>query len=451
MEVKMSCPENRLSQLLVIPDFLSRKACDDLRGILNRLPDSAAKLLLGDLLPLEPRFEARDLTDPAAMLDAAKKSQAAAVLAMTYLPNAARLELERAKSIFDIGADLEGSAVRTLDAAAADPEFYGRVRNLITLPDELREGFDELVSLGILAEDGTLKIKREPTDDERFLLFWFHALVIQRTIFAGSLAKSNRLLSDAAQSGRLSRGLKQLFEDLPDSKFSVLDPLGRGTWAGVRLALWRVFSSPTNAQALLAKLSGSRSGSATGGTAPAKHEAIAVQQLLHERFPDDILAPGTSAVARGHRHAVTLENPTIQAPCRALVERLIRERIERHYGVEFEAIHGLYVLKYKEGGFHVPHNDSEEQRLKEGELRWVRVLPRDVSILIYLSDSSDYTGGSLYFPELYVAVRPQLGMAVTFPSDHRFVHAAEPITSGTRYAIASWISCKTPLVGAGMA
>jgi hypothetical protein len=33
-------------------------------------------------------------------------------------------------------------------------------------------------------------------------------------------------------------------------------------------------------------------------------------------------------------------------------------------------------------------------------------------------------------------------MMIAFPSDHRYIHAAEPLISGTRFAVVSWAKAK---------
>jgi hypothetical protein len=104
------------------------------------------------------------------------------------------------------------------------------------------------------------------------------------------------------------------------------------------------------------------------------------------------------------------------------------------YGQELEWFEWPDVLCYGPGGRYDPHADSENRDPSTGE--WRRVLERDFSLLVYLND--DYVGGDLEFPELGYRLRPRRGMLVAFPSDHRYLHAALPVESGTRYVIVSW-------------
>jgi predicted 2-oxoglutarate/Fe(II)-dependent dioxygenase YbiX len=71
---------------------------------------------------------------------------------------------------------------------------------------------------------------------------------------------------------------------------------------------------------------------------------------------------------------------------------------------------------------------------------WSKVIDRDLSMLIYLND--DYEGGELSFYKLNYQIRPRAGAVVMFPSDHRYLHQAEKVTKGVRYAIVSWASVR---------
>lgn len=104
------------------------------------------------------------------------------------------------------------------------------------------------------------------------------------------------------------------------------------------------------------------------------------------------------------------------------------------YGQELEWFEWPDVLCYGPGGRYDPHADSENLDPATGE--WRRVLERDFSLLVYLND--DYVGGDLEFPEIGYRLRPRRGMLVAFPSDHRYLHAALPVESGTRFVIVSW-------------
>ena len=122
------------------------------------------------------------------------------------------------------------------------------------------------------------------------------------------------------------------------------------------------------------------------------------------------------------------------------VTRSFSECVMPFFNVQLAAFEPPTVLRYGPGGKYDPHSDNElwdsQQRL------WLKTLNRDFSVLIYLNE--DFEGGNLSFPNLQYKIRPETGMLVAFPSDLRYLHAAEPLISGERFAVVSWAS-KTKL------
>ena len=108
--------------------------------------------------------------------------------------------------------------------------------------------------------------------------------------------------------------------------------------------------------------------------------------------------------------------------------------VNPNYHVKTEWYEMPHVLRYRIGGIYTKHSDSENFDKKNK--RWVKVIDRDYSIIVYLN--SDFDGGAIAFPSLNLRVQPRTGMLVTFPSDHRFLHTAESTLSGTRYALVTW-------------
>jgi PKHD-type hydroxylase len=84
--------------------------------------------------------------------------------------------------------------------------------------------------------------------------------------------------------------------------------------------------------------------------------------------------------------------------------------------------------------------DAEEQ----GFFRWhadttSTDLTRKLTIVVPLSDPSDYEGGTLEFDEGGAIRRPEQrpGVPVMFPS--WLLHRVTPVTRGRRYSMAAWI------------
>lgn len=105
-------------------------------------------------------------------------------------------------------------------------------------------------------------------------------------------------------------------------------------------------------------------------------------------------------------------------------------------GAQLDWFEAPDLMRYRSGGFYVSHADSEN--MDPENRTWEKVIDRDLSMLIYLND--DFEGGALSFYKLNYQIRPRAGAAVMFPSDQRFLHQAEEVTKGVRYAIVSWAS-----------
>jgi predicted 2-oxoglutarate/Fe(II)-dependent dioxygenase YbiX len=120
--------------------------------------------------------------------------------------------------------------------------------------------------------------------------------------------------------------------------------------------------------------------------------------------------------------------------CLAIVDDVFRHRVKQHYGVDIEWFEFPHILRYREGGNYRPHSDADKWNPQTKS--WDRTMDRDYSAIIYLN--SEFSGGTIAFPHLNLRIQPRTGMLVIFPSDHRFVHTAEPTLSGTRYALVTW-------------
>jgi len=121
-----------------------------------------------------------------------------------------------------------------------------------------------------------------------------------------------------------------------------------------------------------------------------------------------------------------------------LVRTAFTELVDQYIGEPLAWYERPQILRYNPGGFYVRHADSENQ---DPDTRtWTKTIDRDFSLLIYLND--DFKGGELCFTKFNYQIRPKAGMAVLFPSDNRYMHEAQTITKGERYAIVSWGAIK---------
>jgi hypothetical protein len=96
------------------------------------------------------------------------------------------------------------------------------------------------------------------------------------------------------------------------------------------------------------------------------------------------------------------------------------------YGIQEELIHEQYqLLKYGVGEEYRKHYDGSTH------------IGRAVSAIVYLN--SDYVGGEIEFPNFGVKIKPEPGMLILFPSNYAYAHTAHPVTSGTKYALVTWL------------
>jgi predicted 2-oxoglutarate/Fe(II)-dependent dioxygenase YbiX len=119
-----------------------------------------------------------------------------------------------------------------------------------------------------------------------------------------------------------------------------------------------------------------------------------------------------------HAHA----NPRLTGMCH---QRLLAITSERASVMAPEGVLGeMQFVRYAPGGAYVDHRDAPEGG----------ATPRVLSLVCYLND--DFRGGATVFSESGVRVQPQSGLVIAFPP--QLLHAAEPVTDGTKFAITAW-------------
>lgn len=86
---------------------------------------------------------------------------------------------------------------------------------------------------------------------------------------------------------------------------------------------------------------------------------------------------------------------------------------------------GYSMLRYQGGQEYQAHYDGSTST------------GRSVSAIVYLND--DYEGGEVEFVNFGLKIKPKAGMLLLFPSNYAYTHIAHPVTSGTKYAIVTWL------------
>jgi hypothetical protein len=109
-----------------------------------------------------------------------------------------------------------------------------------------------------------------------------------------------------------------------------------------------------------------------------------------------------------------------------LITRTIKPYVE-NLGINEPITEGenYNVLRYQTGQHYFAHYDGGTGT------------KRSVSAILYLND--DYEGGEIEFVNFGVKIKPKAGTFLLFPSNYPYRHIAHPVTSGTKYAIVTWL------------
>jgi predicted 2-oxoglutarate/Fe(II)-dependent dioxygenase YbiX len=99
----------------------------------------------------------------------------------------------------------------------------------------------------------------------------------------------------------------------------------------------------------------------------------------------------------------------------------------KEFDIKVSGNEGLNLLRYET-------NDKYEFHVDDGP-----GLERKVSCLIYLNPG-EYQGGGTTFKHFNYTISPSEPALVLFPSNYPYLHAADPIISGTKYIVVTWIS-----------
>jgi Rps23 Pro-64 3,4-dihydroxylase Tpa1-like proline 4-hydroxylase len=103
--------------------------------------------------------------------------------------------------------------------------------------------------------------------------------------------------------------------------------------------------------------------------------------------------------------------------------------IEKNYSDSFGIAYNNHdswdILKYGVGQKFTNHIDDHQD------------YHRRISLVYYMND--DYLGGEIIFPRFGIRYKPKANELLIFPSTYTYNHSVVPVTSGTRYAVVSWI------------
>lgn len=151
-----------------------------------------------------------------------------------------------------------------------------------------------------------------------------------------------------------------------------------------------------------------------------------------------IAQPGKSELMEAEYGPGRITDDVEAGPVREAINGHVRRAMEgpiaESTGRPFAWFERPQVLRYEKGGQYIMHADAEIKL--PGSRVWFKNIDRDISLLVYLNE--DFEGGGLEFVHFNYTYRPRAGDLVYFPSDHRYLHQALPVTAGLRWVIVSW-------------
>jgi Rps23 Pro-64 3,4-dihydroxylase Tpa1-like proline 4-hydroxylase len=133
------------------------------------------------------------------------------------------------------------------------------------------------------------------------------------------------------------------------------------------------------------------------------------------------------------RSASTLNSPAVERLYEEFemkLDLLVKPLIRQLWKLDLGTHSGTHLLKYEATDHYLPHQDTG-----------LGFDGRYFSVVCYLND--DFAGGRTLFPTLNYAMTPQAGQAILFPSS--YLHGSEPVISGQKFVIVSWIEGPVPI------
>jgi prolyl 4-hydroxylase len=111
------------------------------------------------------------------------------------------------------------------------------------------------------------------------------------------------------------------------------------------------------------------------------------------------------------------------------MESIVKPLVKETWGVDLRQHAETHFVRYSPGNYYTPHSDTGLNRSD-----------RYFTVICYLND--DFEGGQTSFPQLDYRITPRSGKAVIFPAT--YLHCAEPVISGEKYILVSWLVGPAP-------
>jgi PKHD-type hydroxylase len=126
------------------------------------------------------------------------------------------------------------------------------------------------------------------------------------------------------------------------------------------------------------------------------------------------------------------------APCVPLLLNAISKVAEPGFRCRFrsELTSTPLIYRYPPGtGFLLHHDEVTEVEVSRSHENRQPVVGGDITVIVAISDPSDYEGGELVFPDYGLSIKLALGSVVIFPSHREYMHGVLPIKEGERFTM----------------
>jgi predicted 2-oxoglutarate/Fe(II)-dependent dioxygenase YbiX len=127
--------------------------------------------------------------------------------------------------------------------------------------------------------------------------------------------------------------------------------------------------------------------------------------------------------------------------CAELFDNPLMQQIHNQFYLMLAASSIPYTERYSicEGIWHEPYTMLKYASGQEykGHYDGHTGAGRHISAICYLNN--EFEGGEIEFPHHNVRIKPEPGMLILFPSNFSFLHVAKPVSSGTKYALVTWL------------
>jgi hypothetical protein len=155
-------------------------------------------------------------------------------------------------------------------------------------------------------------------------------------------------------------------------------------------------------------------------------EKAGVREKINEGMYETIAMPDV-------RSASILSIPDGAGPFQEFnkgMDSIIKPIIKQEWQLDLDEHTTPQLVRYQSGGYYQGHPDAAE------DLEY-----RYFSVVCYLND--EFEGGNTRFPSLKYSAIPECGKTILFPA--KYFHCAQPVTSGEKYILVSWVVGPAPI------